>query len=293
MNKIALIALRPYNKSACADYEGKIKNQMQVVRDVAYSEDLELQKNSRLRKAREDFLNSCSTYDHEYDLRQAKGKGEVAWFASCDAYHAWKKDGLTLWCSGIIGSGKTVLTANLIHKLMALETGASIAYFFFRYDRVESLKAETAISSLTKQILQASLIDFEKLHLDNTLPEALRFIKLLKTLPRSQNPIYILVDGLNDCDENQARALLGFCNNLLHIDTNYRVYCSSRPEIATWAQTVLRIDYTLDMASANEEIGDYINRTLLTCLDDGRLKLGQQKLILDISSTLTEKAQGM
>ena len=102
------------------------------------------------------FWKLCSTYDYQRAWKQARKYGTTTWLFSMEAYKQWKTENSssTIWCTGILGSGKTVLSANVVEDLMLTEPMATVSYFFCRHDEVQSLKARTIIGSIAKQILE-------------------------------------------------------------------------------------------------------------------------------------------
>ena len=247
---------------------------------------------TRQRKRRARFLDSCSTYDYQCDLRQFKGRGHATWFSTNAAYQAWIASKGTLWCSGILGSGKSVLMANIIHELVISHSEAAVAYFFCRYDRLESLSAETVICSLARQIFQANSYNpAEEVTKDHDKVE--QITALLERLPSTTKNCIIIVDGLDECDNAVIRAILNFVSRIRKTFRNLRFCCSSRTEVTAWASRLINTDHLLQMSDSDTAINDYISDALLDCLDTGRLSVGREDLIITIHDTLLEKAQGM
>jgi len=60
----------------------------------------------------------------------------------------------TLIHSGKIGSGKSVLLANMVDDLAPFALKGTLAYFFCRHDIAESLISRTILGSLARQLLQ-------------------------------------------------------------------------------------------------------------------------------------------
>jgi hypothetical protein len=103
-------------------------------------------------KAKSQFLDACSTYDHQTAWKQARKAGTTSWIYTNAEYKQGAQEPMssTLWCTGILGSGKTVLSANMVENLMLAAPTAVISYFFCRYDEAESLKARTIIGSIAR-----------------------------------------------------------------------------------------------------------------------------------------------
>ena len=319
-SQMVSVAFKPFNNSVFAEYQTNLESQLQCIRDEvlcassalqhqtfdetsssrkllskvsdSQARDLRNKELTRQRKRRARFLDSCSTYDYQYDLRQFKGRGHATWFSTNPAYQAWMTSKGILWCSGILGSGKSVLMANIIQELMITYLEAAVAYFFCRYDRLESLSAETVICSLARQIFQANNY--------NTAEEATKdhdkveqITALLERLPSTLKDSIIIVDGLDECDDAVIRTILIFVSRIRKTFQGFRFCCSTRTEVTAWASRLINPDYTLHMSDSGTAMDDYISDALLDCLDTGRLSVGREDLIITIHDTLLECAKGM
>lgn len=74
--------------------------------------DLEVARTWKRKKAQLQFLNACSVYNDEKAWKQARKQGNTNWICHDEKYKQWKREKVssTLWCTGILGSGKTVLS---------------------------------------------------------------------------------------------------------------------------------------------------------------------------------------
>ena len=122
-------------------------------------------------------------------------------------------DSCTLLYTGKLGSGKSVLLANIVDDLNLYVHSKDIvvAYFFCRHDIPESLDARTVIRSLARQLLRPipDLAIVAEL-LDNTT-SALDFGHIFGLLRRalpSTYKAYFILDGLGECDYDARKALI-------------------------------------------------------------------------------------
>ena len=243
------------------------------------------------------FLNACSNYDHEKSWKRARKQGNTTWICYDAKYKQWKnqKVSSTLWCTGILGSGKTVLSANVVEDLK-ITTSAAIAYFFCRYDEVESLQTRTIIGSIARQIfdyIKPDLVDEIAIMGSGTMDtdQILDYIQTL--LPPNLHEYFIIIDGLDECKEEESKLLLQCLKQLLMSKTAIRVYCSSRPDVSRWAPALLESQWNVFMSQINPDIEEYINDTLEQRLGSGNLSIGDPKIILTIRDALLENAHGM
>ena len=243
------------------------------------------------------FLNSCSVYDYEKSWRQARKRGNSNWIFSDHGYKRWKQEEVasTLWCTGILGSGKTVLSANVVEDLK-ITTSAVVAYFFCRHDEAESLQTRTIIGSIARQIfdhVKSDIGDAVAEMRPGTIDTDQILSYLQGLLPLNSHKYFVIIDGLDECEEKTSRLVLQILKQLLMSKNVFRVYCSSRPDTFHSTHRMLKPKWNVFMSHMSAGIDEYIQDTLEERLESGSLSVGNPKIIITIRDTLREKAHGM
>lgn len=191
------------------------------------------------------FLDDLSVYNHEKNWKQARKRGNTKWIFNDEGYRQWKeeKKSSLLWCTGILGSGKTAfLSANVVEDLLPTSpTPPVVAYIFCRYDEAETLETRTIMGSIARQILEhikSGITDsISKMRHDNLdTDQILDYLQML--LPIHTHKYFIVIDGLDECKEKERRLLLQCLKRLLKSKHVFRVYCASRSDVAQWAHTL-------------------------------------------------------
>ncbi|KAK0656504.1 ankyrin repeat-containing domain protein [Cercophora newfieldiana] len=170
--------------------------------------------------------------------REVLKTGNATLFRRASEYSDWKtrEASSTLMIKGKLGSGKSVLLANLVNDLNLHVSSAEIpvAYFFSRHDIFESLKARTIIGSLVRQLIRSVPfleVPVETL-VDETAPTTMdfnRIIEVLDLILPQRFKAYIVVDGLDECDDEERAELLSQVRILQRKFT--LLFCtSSRPD---------------------------------------------------------------
>lgn len=278
-----------YN-SAFRSFMGKVSDKT--------SKDIADIKAFQRREKKVHFLNACSSYNHQTACKRARKLGTSSWIYNNSTYQGWARDSASsiLWCTGILGAGKTVLTANVLENVVIQAPEAIVASFFCQYDDYESLKARTIIGSLIRQTL-ASLPAEAFDNLDTTeftmLPadEMFQYIQKLLALHRKQ--CFIILDGMDECDQEELKTVTHFLEDILAANTTFHVFCSSRPDLYRHISGVLQPKYNISCSESNPEILRYIEDELGRRLESEDLCLGDPGLILNIRDALSKGSQGM
>ncbi|BCS28246.1 uncharacterized protein APUU_61294S [Aspergillus puulaauensis] len=254
-------------------------------------------------KARKRILDACSMYDHERDWRQIRKLGNSNLMNGSATYTKWKEQSQfntaksrTLVCTGKLGSGKSVLLANIIDDLnLDASQKTMVVYFFCQHDEAESLTARTVIGSLARQMLQSGmglgnasefLDERDSLSLD-------RVVELLQnSLPDFQ--AYFVLDGLMHCDPTEQRLILEKLR-LLQDSKSLAVCISHRKESSSPQKALGRLmNMTVfPIGDQNPEIDCFIETELERCINSGELVVNDPLLVDEIGRRLAEGAQGM
>ncbi|KAI1366218.1 hypothetical protein F5Y08DRAFT_301566 [Xylaria arbuscula] len=259
------------------------------------SESLRKKHNTFLR-----ILNSCSTFNYEKAWKETRKIGYTALPNQSPEYQHWKvqPDSGTLVFSGKLGSGKSVLLANIVDdlNLHVQNEGLPIAYFFCQHDNPQSLKARTIMGCLARQLLCTTPLPSGLDDLADTTSPALDIDGmvdlLLKVLP---SKAYFIIDGLDECDDLQREILTsrlqrlqGSCSLLVCVSFRLQAENALRAYLEQFARPVL-----FQIPDNNTDIEEYITAELERRVGSGKLKLGDPTLILEIRDALLQGAQGM
>ena len=255
-------------------------------------------------KIRSRFLNACSKYNVETTLNQARKKGASTWIFETEEYPQWKSIGesSTLLCSGIVGAGKTVLTANVVEDLtLNRPLDSFVSYFFSRSDEAASLKAREIIGSLARQLYENLPTEAFRLNqMDPTVGELTfgteRILSdMLLALPQHKQ-YFIVLDGLDECEYEEVRELAGSIQTLLESSKHiFKLFWTGRSDFASKFLEELRHDFQVHILPSNNgpEISRFIELALENALENNRLKLRDPKIILQIQEALEVGAHEM
>jgi ankyrin repeat protein len=247
-------------------------------------------------------LDFCSTYDHEISWKQIRKAGNTSFHMQHAEHRKWKEssDSCTLMYTGRLGSGKSVLLANVVDDLSLSTDKAQspVAYFFCKHDIPESLRARTILGSFVRQLL-CTVPDLgvlaESCRTTLTTGDTEKLLELLFQGFSFNTKAYFVLDGLDECDVREKEILV---DAILKVQKRLKVLlCSSfREEPNNGLQTVtsqLWATCVVPLPKNNPDIESFIEADLERCLHKNLLTIGDPALILEIQDALSKGAQGM
>lgn len=248
------------------------------------------------------FLNSCSRYNFETALNQARKKGSSTWIFGTDEFKKWlsQTSSSSLLCSGIVGAGKSVVCANVIERLTLEKTStSSIVYFFCRHDDIESLKAREIIGSLARQLFNdVSASVFQEMDPsvgDIPFNQDQIVAQILHYLPRDKKYVIVL-DGSDECDFAEAASLVESLQRLLKCDTHtFLLFWTCRSSTKSELSNKFHSETQIRISPSNNgnEISQYIDQALKDAVESDRLRPGDPRIIPKIQDALKREAKEM
>lgn len=244
------------------------------------------------------WLDSVDTTVDLVQHARLRTTGTGLWLVQEELFTKWKgaPESTTLWIHGIPGAGKTVLSTTIINHLKELHQYPGHVVTFFYFDRLDREKRTelSLVTSIVAQICASSheLPDTVKtafqnatLHGRGKLSSSDSPVSLLKAVTASLERLYIVVDGIDEC-ENPVD-ILELLRDLLTSSSNARLLVLSRdiPSI----RKALSIHPTLQInpAYTNQDIRIYL------AMSTECLPTNDPTLVTSITKRVTEKSNGM
>ncbi|KAJ5288755.1 hypothetical protein N7478_001785 [Penicillium angulare] len=258
----------------------------------------------RQMKAYFEVLDFCSTYDYMSPWKQARRLGNTTLFHLCLQYLTWRERAYSssLILTGRLGSGKSVLLANMVDDLNLHFQGqnTTVAFFFCRHDLPESLKPRAMIGSIARQLLW-STPDIAERASNYTLRPQLDDFETIRGLLQALLPAgfkaYLVIDGLDECEINDRQTVI---QELRLLQQRYSIcLCASvRKEPRdlydidiVWERFESSVVGAIPDNSSDIEL--FIGAELENRIKSGQLTIGNPLLILEIQDALLKGSQGM
>jgi Cdc6-like AAA superfamily ATPase len=243
---------------------------------------------------------SYSSQQNDFFSRRLVGTGE--WLLKSEEFLDWQDiSNKSLFCPGIPGAGKTILSSIVIaHLLEKFENNANvgIAYIYCNYREHDEHKPEDFLLSLLRQLYQephtAPVNALYSRHVSKESRPSLNEIKetLHSTIRSYQSQVFVIIDALDEChgsSRGRDKLLLEILD--LQEKRPINLFATSRP-IPEIESLLLRKDFIRKNIVANEEdVLKYLD-VQISLLLKGRVSK-DVKLQAEVRQTVVNAIDGM
>lgn len=242
-------------------------------------------------------INYASQQQEYFSSRQPE-TGQ--WLLDSNQYQTWlSTPAEILFCQGIPGAGKTILTSMAIDQLTTtfqddMDTG--IAYIYFDYRQKEETP-ERLLRNLLKQLAQkrsslpTCISAMYKQDTDQGIPPSLEAISLaLQIVARDYSKIFILIDAIDECTNyNDCRTR--FIEEILNLRNKSaaNIFATSRPN--TEIANRFKGGTFMEICARGEDIRQYLNGNMDHLLSDS--VRNDMELRTEIEKAIVGSVQGM
>ncbi|KAJ3454410.1 hypothetical protein MRS44_018304 [Fusarium solani] len=202
--------------------------------------------------------------------------GTGQWLLDTEEFQSWVKTrGQTLFCPGIPGAGKTILTSIVVKNLQDRsqnDPNMGIAYIYCNFQRQDEQTAEGLLMSLLKQLTRGrptfpdgvkSLHD--KHRNKQSRPSFDEISSILQSVAALYLRVFILIDALDECRVSDG-SLTKFIVEVfkLQAKSGANVFATSRfiPEIPEIADT-FENGISLEIRATEEDVRRYLDAHML------------------------------
>lgn len=226
-----------------------------------------------------DWLTPIDYASQQSDFISRRQPGTGQWLLDSTDFKTWvETDKQILFCPGIPGAGKTILTSIVIEYLhnkfrkgnarnIDNQDGGNIgiAYLYCNFRQRYEQKANDLLASLLKQLSQArtsltgSMKDLYNQHRSSrTRPSFDEISRTLQSVAAMHPRVFIIIDAIDECqtsDGCQTRVLTEIFN--IHANSRANIFATSRfiPEIARKFEEGV----SLEIRASEEDVRRYVD----------------------------------
>lgn len=216
-----------------------------------------------------DWLTPVDYGPQQSDYLKRRQPGTSQWLLASAEFQLWLETGKqTLFCPGIPGAGKTILTSIVVDDLgkrYGSNTAIGIAYIYCNSWRKGEQKLEDLLASLLKQLSQEQLSLSDSVealynhHKDKRTRPSFDEISIsLQSVAAMFSRTFIIIDALDECQESD-HCRTKFLTELFNLQVTCRanVFATSRfiPEITRKFVG----STTLEVRANDEDVRVYID----------------------------------
>jgi hypothetical protein len=212
-----------------------------------------------------------TSQQNDFINRRQPGTGQ--WLLHSQEYQAWLKTSqLTLFCPGIPGAGKTILTSIVVDDLTARfsnDSNTGIAYIYCNFRRQDEQKVDSLLASLLKQLAerQSSLPGtvkdlYDRHNTNRKRPSLDEVLTVLQSVVALYSRVFIVVDALDECQVSDGFRMR-FLSEIfgLQAKCGLNIFATSRPILEVAEE--FRGSTTLEIRAHDEDVRKYLDHQIL------------------------------
>lgn len=239
------------------------------------------------------------TEQHDNISRYKEGTG--MWLLDDSKFKQWEAGTLgTLFCVGMPGAGKTVMSAMIIRHLFQTASYSrdqiAVAFLYFRYDLRDAQSTDRVLGSLTRQLVSQAVKAPETIEkafttrfgyqVERERAKRQRSKDMFRAAVNCFSCVYFVIDALDEAAVLHRRAFISEIRSLPN--TQFKLFATSRfiPEI----QTQFEDEHSINIEASDADIEIYTKDRL------SELPLCVQNnpgLQTEIAQAIVRSTQGM
>ncbi|CAE7007412.1 hypothetical protein PTNB73_00048 [Pyrenophora teres f. teres] len=245
------------------------------------------------------WLSSLDFHKKQRDIHSRHCDGTGSWFLNAGKFQQWLNStrSFALWCSGIPGAGKSVMTSIAVNHIAehTARRDVAIAYVYCDYTDSKLQSEIELICSLTRQLVEQihPISEEVKTYRDRWIekrsyPTEEERVSLIKDIASKFTRTYVFVDALDECPEQNRNKLL---HMLQMLEPYVHLFITSRPNLELHS-TFPNLSH-IEIAASHSDIQVYLESEIST---NDRMSLFIAKdntLKAEIIDTISRKAEGM
>jgi len=187
-----------------------------------------------------DWLTQIDHAPQQSDFISRRQEGTGRWLLDSDEFQRWiDQNEQTLFCPGMPGAGKTMITSIVVDDLCTRfenDDSIGIAYIYCNFRQQQNQKPADLLACLLRQLVQGrpSLPDginrlYERHKAKRTRPSYDEISQILQSVTSSYSRTFIVIDALDECgiSDGGRRKFLGEIFNL-RAKTGTSLFATSR-----------------------------------------------------------------
>jgi Cdc6-like AAA superfamily ATPase len=217
-----------------------------------------------------DWLTPVEYGPQHSDYFNSRQPGTGQWLLDSVEFQTWlETNKQTLFCPGIPGAGKTILTSIVIEELtrrFSNDPTIGIAYIYCNFRRQDEQKIEDFLASLLKQLAKSqpslpSIVKdlYGRHETKRTRPSLKELSDTLQIVTKSFSRVFVIIDALDECQEVSDGCRSKFLSEIFSLQTKCgsNIFATSRslPDIIERFNNKMQ----LEIRASNQDVQRYLD----------------------------------
>ncbi|KAJ7877830.1 hypothetical protein B0H13DRAFT_2668241 [Mycena leptocephala] len=245
-----------------------------------------------------EWASPLNFFPRQADIFSSRQPGTGEWLLQDSLFKRWKAGEIrTLWCRGIPGAGKTVLTSIVVDDLRANlgneNTGIGVLYLDHKAT-AETQSPSNLLAALWRQLaleepISADLNEIYRRHrAQGTRLSLEETYSMLHSMVSDFSSVFIVVDALDEYPEDDRDTLL---RRLWTLGPAVKLMLTSRPHINI--DHIISNVKTLDVHAIEDDIRKYVEAQIEKCSRLSRHVNNSSMLRDSIEEKIVKRSDGM
>ncbi|KAF7352200.1 ANK-REP-REGION domain-containing protein [Mycena venus] len=246
-----------------------------------------------------EWMTPLNFFQRQSDIFGTWQVGTGEWFLEDPFLKDWESgSGEILWCQGMPGAGKTVLSSVVVNHLARnRNSDTGVACIYLNYKETETQTPVNLLAALWKQLVVGKSIPPPVLqlythHRDHaTRPLLDEVLEALQSVLTQYSKVYIIVDALDEYPEDRRNILLKYLSPAMLGMTTVNLMLTSRPHVTL--EPFFPNFQVLEIRATEEDIGRYVDQQILQSSRLSKHLRTRPELQDEIRAKIIENVEGM
>ncbi|KAJ7271001.1 ankyrin repeat-containing domain protein [Mycena rebaudengoi] len=244
-----------------------------------------------------EWLSPLNFFARHDDIFRTRQEGTGRWFLEDSRFKNWLlSTGESIWCLGIPGAGKTVLTSIVVDYLRNNFQGnnTGVAAVYLNHKESEAQSPSDILASLWWQLASERLISplvqqlYQKHQNRRTRPSLDEVRKIFHSIVAEYSRVFVVVDALDEYPEAHRHILL---DALAVMGGSVSLMLTSRPNIAP--EAFFPTALVLEISAKDEDIRCYVKAQIQNSFRLSKHVRVRPELHKEIETKIAKNADGM
>ncbi|KAH0551529.1 hypothetical protein GP486_007255 [Trichoglossum hirsutum] len=205
---------------------------------------------------------------NDFISRRQRGTGQ--WLLDSSEFQTWfKQEKLTLFCPGIPGAGKTIITSIVVEYLQTKFTSdasVGIIYMYCSYQPQQEQKPEDLLLSLLKQLAQKRPVvppDIKRLYehhrTKGTRPVFAEIVEVLHSTIKLFSRMFIIIDALDEYHASDSGGLKKLLSGVIGLQHQSRLNLLATSRFVTEITSQFEGCILKEIQAQDDDVLRYVN----------------------------------